>query len=564
MRKKLWKTAKRTTLGMEKPTERRKFVFTRNHWCLLAILCVAFYLRIAHMSVMLWGDDPSNATMVAVRMAQGEEFPRHGLMFSVGVWQTPLEIYLISPFFLFSQDPTWFPRCWAVICTGAVFLCFLIGRRFFSEKVGLISAALFAVAPWPVMFSRQVWAQGIVHGIAVALLWFWCRFLTGKKPGDLFWVVLLSLFAAQIHLAATALILLIVVAWLVLRFPLFWKPIIAAIVINFLTIVPYIGFQVEHRWEDFKRTGSVMKSFNEYQPFSIEGIHPQFGYPFPSRNHSSHILNLASGRQFEEINGLSTQKFNSLPGMFLINGLSALEKLAIFAAFAVLGVFLARKARPSERFPFFDLTEEPVLLLLFLWMIVPWVLFVVTGMKSYVIYFSFIFPVPFVLLGWFFVRLQEFGDNHFGRPLGRRLRIGLGVVLLAIVVSQAAFVERLYGFWEEEGGALGTRCEAYKHEVAVSDYIVEHAQSKNPIVSTDWPPRTPVHRGIQYLLWWKLRDRLLPAVPPLGQAQTAFVVYDMRFKKVSDVPPPLNTLPFEAFGPLRLYEMQVPSPGNNK
>ena len=541
-----------------KPTEERKFVFTRAHWCLLAILSVSLYLRLSHMDVMLWGNDPSDATMMAVRMANGTEFPQHGLMSSVGVWLTPLEIYLISPFMLVSQDPTWFPRCWAVICTGAVLLCYLIGKKFFSEKIGLMAAALFAVAPWPVMFSRQAWCQGIVHGIAVALLWFWCQFLTGKKPRHLFWVVLLTLFAAQIHLAAFSLIALIVVAWLVLRFPLNWKAIAAAIAINFVTVIPYINFQMEHGWEDFRRSTTVMKAFNEYQPYSIEGIHPQFGFPLPSRNHFSYILNLASGQQFEELNGLSTPKFDALSGMFILNGLAEVEKLAIIAVLVALSVYLVRKARASERFPFFDVNSEPVLVLLFLWMIVPWVFFVVTGMKSYVIYFSFIFPAAFLLLGWLFANLQE------SRLLRRSIRIGVWGIFLAIICGQAIFVERLYGFWEKEGGAMGTRCEAYKHEVDVTDYIVEHAQSKNPIVSADWPAQTPVHHGIQYLLWWKLRDRTLPAMPPLGQPQTAFVVYDMRFKKVSDVPPPLNSLLFKAFGPLRLYELRMPAQTTNQ
>jgi len=510
------------------------------------------------MDVMLWaGNDPAGATWPAVQMAQGVELPKHGLMSSVGVWLPPLEIYLLAPFFLFSQNPTCFPYSWAVICTGAVFLCYLIGRRFFSEKVGLVAAALFAVAPWPVMFSRQAWCQGIVHGITVALLWFWCRFLTVKKPRDLFWVVLLTLFAAQIHLAAPALIVLGVAVWLILRFPLYWKPIATAIAINLITIVPYIDFQMEHGWEDFKRTGSVMKSFNEYQPYSIEGVHPQFGFPLPSRNHFTHILNLASGRQFEELNGLSTPKFNSLPGMFLINGLSAFEKFAIFAALVVLGVFLARKARPSERFPYFDLTDEPVLTLLFLWMIVPWAFFVVTGMKSYVIYFSFIFPVPFVLIGWLVERVQEFGARRPEKLLGRSLRTGSLVVVLALVAGQGLFVERLYRFWDREGGALGTRGENYKCQLAISEAIVEHAQVKNPTVSSDWPPHTPVHLGIQYLLWWKLRDRPLPAALSRGTPQTAFVMVDMRFKKDTDVPPPLDRLAYRAFGPLRLYEIPV-------
>src|SRR5258708_5262430 len=96
-------------------------------WLLLIILGVALYLRISHMDVMLWaGNDPAGATMPAVRMAQGIELPQHGLMSSVGVWLPPLEIYLIAPFVFFSQNPTSFPYCWAVICTGAVFLCYLI------------------------------------------------------------------------------------------------------------------------------------------------------------------------------------------------------------------------------------------------------------------------------------------------------------------------------------------------------------------------------------------------------------------------------------------------------
>src|SRR5204863_5478862 len=194
-----------------------------------------------------------------------------------------------------------------------------------------------------------------------------------------------------------------------------------------------------------------------------------------------HILNLSSGRQFEELNGLSTPKFNSLPGMFLLNGLSSLEKLAILIALLALGAYLVRKARVTERFPFFEMSNEPVLVLFFLWMIVPWVFFAVTGMKSYVIYFSFMFPVPFFLVAWLFARLQDFGDKRGGYL--SRICV---VTLVAVVCSQALYVERLYRFWDQEGGALGTRGEDYKYQVAVSEAIVERAQSKSPIVTSDW------------------------------------------------------------------------------
>ena len=173
-------------------------------------------------------------------------------------------------------------------------------------------------------------------------------------------------------------------------------------------------------------------------------------------------------------------------------------------------------------------------------------------MKSYVTYFSFMFPVPFILVGWLFARLHEFGAKR-----GSRLTTVCTVVLSAVVCGQALYVERLYRFWDQEGGALGTRGENYEYQLAVSEAIAERAQTRNPIVTSDWPPQTPVHLGIQYLLWWKLRDRPLPAALPQGAPQTAFVVVDMRFRKDTDIPPPLDKLSYRSFGPERLYEIPI-------
>jgi len=126
-------------------------------------------------------------------------------------------------------------------------------------------------------------------------------------------------------------------------------------------------------------------------------------------------------------------------------------------------------------------------------------------------------------------------------------------------LGEAVYLCEFYGFIDQNGGPRGVIGVPYKYQAALANSIALAAATANPIISEDWPPKTPVHRGIQYLVWLRLHDRGLPPAPPMGQSQTAFVVLDTRFGLPSKLSDTLAAEPFQTFGSLRLYQMRLAS-----
>ena len=72
----------------------------------------------------------------------------------------PLYYYMLAAPLLFAKDsinnPIIIISIIALLNVFAVFLLYKLGKDFFSEKVGLIAAALLALSPWDILYSRFI------------------------------------------------------------------------------------------------------------------------------------------------------------------------------------------------------------------------------------------------------------------------------------------------------------------------------------------------------------------------------------------------------------------------
>lgn len=95
----------------------------------------------------------------------GEPFP---LLFrSYGEWKSPVYIYLLVPFIKVIGLNAWAVRLPAALAgIAAVYLTYLLGRKLYTDKIGLLAALLLAVSPWHLMLSRP----GYEAGVALALV----------------------------------------------------------------------------------------------------------------------------------------------------------------------------------------------------------------------------------------------------------------------------------------------------------------------------------------------------------------------------------------------------------
>lgn len=86
---------------------------------------------------------------------------------SFGEWKSPVYIYLIVPFIKVFGLNAWGVRLPAAIAgILAVYLTYLLGKKLYSDKVGLWAAFFLAVSPWHLMLSRP----GYEASVALMLL----------------------------------------------------------------------------------------------------------------------------------------------------------------------------------------------------------------------------------------------------------------------------------------------------------------------------------------------------------------------------------------------------------
>lgn len=92
---------------------------------------------------------------------------------SYGEWKSAVYIYLLVPlvkFFGLSPAVIRFPS--ALFGIVAVYLMYLLGKKLYSDKVGLWAAFLLSVTPWHLMLSRPAFEANVALTLLLAGLYF--------------------------------------------------------------------------------------------------------------------------------------------------------------------------------------------------------------------------------------------------------------------------------------------------------------------------------------------------------------------------------------------------------
>lgn len=529
---------------------------TKAEWfLLLLVLLIGGWLRVSRPGLSIWGGtDGAELALGAVRMAAGEMFTQVGLVSSLGVHQPPLVTYLLTPFFAINPSPWFVSVCISLLNLGAVGLCYWTGRKYFNPRVAMMSAVLFATAPWAIIRGRSIWPQDLLPVFGGLLAYCWCAYLTERRAWQLGGVVAFTLIMAQIHLIAAALILAMLLVWLLVRPPVFWRPILVAVVLNVVLFLPYLVYQLNHNWVDVRQSTTVLGKKSEAMVFQPEGIHPQFGFPFPSQNHAKQLVHAATGGQIEDVLGLSLADFHREPGMASMAKIVRIYGWMFVLVWVGALILLVREAEPTDRFPYVRL-HRSLLSVLVIWIMAPLLFLLLTGMRSYLSYFLIVFPAVFLLAAvgldaiasW----LQQRGLIWM-RPLVRHCFGGLvGIIAL----GQIGYVTGFYQYIERIGGPKGVIFVPYRYQEELANYIAAHTASTQPVLVEDWPPRNLAPPGIRYLVWLRLKDRTPVSVSSMNQP--VYVIVDTRFGAPNAEP--LRSLPYRSFGALRLYEVKTES-----
>jgi len=165
-------------------------------WSLLAILIGAFALRLVALGqrpmwydeafAVLYAEKPFSTmlygTVTQVGGAAADVHPLffytilHGWMQAVG--QSPVAVRALP----------------VLLGTATVAMIYLLARRLFDHRVGLVAAAITAVSPFQIYYSQEARMYALLGFAATAMTYFFVRAWTGNRRLD--WIAF-SLFGAM-------------------------------------------------------------------------------------------------------------------------------------------------------------------------------------------------------------------------------------------------------------------------------------------------------------------------------------------------------------------------------
>ena len=187
-------------------TLNRLWLWGRTH-VLITILTFAAVLRLSALNLvppsLNWDEVSMGYSAYSIlktgRDEWGEFLP---LLFrSYGEWKSPVYIYLLVPFIQIFGLNAWGVRLPAALAgIVAVYLTYLIGRRLYSEKVGLWTAFLLAVSPWHLMLSRPAFEAGLSLALVLLGIHTWLKFSDNSKSSHVQYSIYSSLaFGLALH-----------------------------------------------------------------------------------------------------------------------------------------------------------------------------------------------------------------------------------------------------------------------------------------------------------------------------------------------------------------------------
>lgn len=131
---------------------------SKNLLFLFLILSLGFFVRIYKLDELpLYGDELTmvydSYSLLRTGMDQlGNKFP---INFSMGEGRPAGYVYTSIPFVSIFGPGVWGIRSLSVLSgLGVIILVYFLGKKIFSEKVGLIASFLAALSPWEISLSR--------------------------------------------------------------------------------------------------------------------------------------------------------------------------------------------------------------------------------------------------------------------------------------------------------------------------------------------------------------------------------------------------------------------------
>ncbi len=157
---------------------------TIDRTLLIGIMLIASWLRLHYLFQIEHNLDHAYPVWQALRTLAYGEFPLVGQLTSVLFANPPLTGYLYIPVITLTQSLTAVYLFVIALNIAGVFFTYRAGTVLLGSKVGLLAAALIAVNPWVIEYSRYSWPPVLLACFVPLVLWLFAPIWQGiaKQP----------------------------------------------------------------------------------------------------------------------------------------------------------------------------------------------------------------------------------------------------------------------------------------------------------------------------------------------------------------------------------------------
>ena len=393
--------------------------------CLLLLL--AAWLRLGHIDQVEFQWDQSEISKWAIQMARGGQFTWIGPVSSTGIDSFPGAPWVLSIPYALSPSPVFATGFIAALNVLAVIGCYFLARHWFGRKAALITALLFAVAPWAVIYSRKIWQVDLFAPFAVLYAATgWQAFVRGRRWALTLHALTLSALVL-IHFTAGPFVLLTML-WTVIFFRrLDWRVVLASAVLAALPFIPYFVVDAQQDWQNVERAVAFTDLPAETDLDAAQAIW------VVSTGTDMHWL--TGPERYEEY----VAEAPNARWLFVVEG--GLVVVALAAA-------LARAARRARE----ELDDETAAVVMAAtWLTMP-ALFLLRH-NNWVAphYVTSSFPAQFILVGWLLARVMN-GIKGPAARFGRWTIAGVVIVLAGAQVYEVTSVLRFVSVHDTVNG----------------------------------------------------------------------------------------------------------------
>ncbi len=445
---------------------------TATKLALIAIMLLAAYLRLSNLELTEFKLDEAHVCSRAAEFLASGRPPLVGIGSSVGAANPPLFIYLMAVPVSLSRNPTVIAGFIALLNLGAVLGCYLLAREHFGKKVGLIATLLFAVSPWAVFYSRKIWAQDLLPpfvGLFFAAIF---STIVKRKPRQLILVFLWLACLIQLHLSALALIPLVVLLLLVFRSRISPVPLLVGLLVFGLIFTPYIYYDATHGWTN-------LRTF-------IEAAGGPATFDLKSAQYATQII---AGRDYHALAGASFERF--LAEIVDFTWLNAVETWLFLCGVAYLAWQVFRGWQRGRKDGVSDETARFTVLLA--WLLLPVLFYVRHTTPVYPHYFILLYPVQFIIIGVFVVKVlnwpSSLASSSKTSPLvrflaGKVLPVSLVALILGLALWQVHLTEAFYNF-VDRNDTTGGHGLPVKYHLQAAESLKRLAEGAQVLILSD-------------------------------------------------------------------------------